>query len=104
MPIPSNDDRFINSVLSQIAKRCVALHMRTWRLRTRPKNTWKTATTQIMPRRWGEKHNTWNALLEAPTLPGSSPVIQQSLQDKEVCRVALSCHFALDVLYMSMEW
>ena len=52
MPVPSNDDRSINSVFSHIAARCVALHMRTWRLRTNPKNTWKTATTQIMLRRW----------------------------------------------------
>ena len=37
-------------------------------------------------------------------MPGSSPAAQQSLQDWEVCRVALSCHFALDILYMSMEW
>ena len=51
-----------------------------------------------------EHHNTWNALLEALTMPGSSPAIQQSLQDWEVCRVALSCHFELDILYMSMEW
>ena len=49
-----------------------------------------------------ENHNTWNALLEAPTIPGSSPAMQQSLQDWEVCRVALSCHFALDILHMSI--
>ena len=51
-----------------------------------------------------ENHNTWNALLEARTMPGSSLVIQQSLQDWEVCRAALSFHFALDILYMSLEW
>ena len=51
-----------------------------------------------------ENHNTWNAPLEALTMPGSSPVIQQSLQDWEVCRVALSCHFAWGFLYTSMEW
>ena len=51
-----------------------------------------------------ENHNTWNALLEVLTMPGSSPAIQQSLQDWEVCRVALSCHFARDILYMSMKW
>ena len=47
-----------------------------------------------------ENHNTWNSLLEVLTIPGSSQAIQQSLQDWEVCRVALSCHFALDILYM----
>ena len=51
-----------------------------------------------------ENHNRWNALLEALTIPGSSPAIQQSLQDWEVCWVVSSCHFALDILYMSMEW
>ena len=51
-----------------------------------------------------ESHNTWNALLGAHTMPGSSPPKQHSLQDCEVCRMALSCHFVLDILYMSMEW
>ena len=51
-----------------------------------------------------ENHNTWNTLLEILTMPGSSPAIQQGLFDWELCRVALSCHFALDVLCMSMEW
>ena len=46
---------------------------------------------------------TWH-LLEELTMPCSSPAVQQSLQDWEVCRVALSRHFALDILYMSMEW
>ena len=50
-----------------------------------------------------ENLNTWNALLELLTMQGSSPAIQQSLQDREVCRVALSCHFSLDILYLSME-
>ena len=50
-----------------------------------------------------ENHSTWNALLEVLTMPGSSPATQQSLQDWEVCRVALSCHFALNILYLSME-
>ena len=40
-----------------------------------------------------ENLNTWNALLELLTMPGSCPAIQQSLHDWEVCRVALSCHF-----------
>ena len=47
-----------------------------------------------------ENQNTWNALLEVLTMPGSSPAIQHSLQDWEVRRVALSCLFALDILYM----
>ena len=45
-----------------------------------------------------ENLNTWNALLKLLTMPGSSPVIQRSLQDWEVRRVALSCHFSLDIL------
>ena len=49
-----------------------------------------------------EQHNTWNKLLELLTLPGSSPAIQRGVYDWELCRVALSCHFALDVICMSM--
>ena len=33
-----------------------------------------------------EDLNSWNALLEALSMPCSSPAIQQSLQDLEVCR------------------
>ena len=36
--------------------------------------------------------NTWNAKLELLTMPRSSPAVQHSLQDGEVCRVAMSCH------------
>ena len=39
-----------------------------------------------------ENLNTWNVVLELLTMPGSSPALQQSLQDGEVCRVAMSCH------------
>ena len=51
-----------------------------------------------------ENRPTRNALLEALTMPRASPVIQQSLQGQEVCRVAVSCPFALDIMYLSMEW
>ena len=51
-----------------------------------------------------ENLDTWSALLEVLTMPGCSPAIQQGLQDWEVCRVALSCHFSLDILYLSMAW
>ena len=47
-----------------------------------------------------ENHNTWNMLLELLTLPGSSPAMQRGVRDLELCRVALSCHFALDVIYL----
>ena len=50
-----------------------------------------------------EQHNVWNQILELFTLQGSSPVPQRCRQE-EVCRVAVSCHFALDSIYMSMEW
>ena len=51
-------------------------------------------------------YNAGNALLERPTMPGSSPAIQRSLQGWEVCRVAVSLPIAVDILYMSisMEW
>ena len=42
-------------------------------------------------------------MLELFTLQGSSPKIQQCLNDEELCRTALTCHFALDVVYMSGE-
>ena len=41
----------------------------------------------------------WNQMLELFTLQGSSPVLQYDLEDWEVCRVALSCHFALDIIF-----
>ena len=50
-----------------------------------------------------EHHNTWNMLLELLTLPGSIPAMQRGTYDWELCRVALSCHFALDVMHMAME-
>ena len=46
-----------------------------------------------------ENHNTWNMLLELLTLPGSSPSIKQGLFDCELCSVALSCHFALEIIH-----
>ena len=61
----------------------------------------KSSNPMLLPH---ENLYTWSALMEVLTMPGSSPAIQQSLQDWEVCRVALSCHFALDILYLSIEW
>ena len=51
-----------------------------------------------------EQHNAWNHLLELFTFHGSSPKIQQCLEEEELCKKALAYHFALDVIYMSMEW
>ena len=48
-----------------------------------------------------EEHNTWNRGL---ALQGSSPRIQQCLKEEEVYKTALTCHFALDVIYISMGW
>ena len=39
----------------------------------------------------------WNVMLELFTLWEISPRLQQGLEDWELCRVALTCHFALDV-------
>ena len=44
-----------------------------------------------------EQPNMWNVMLELFTLWEISPRLQQGLEDWEVCRVALTCHFALDV-------
>ena len=51
-----------------------------------------------------EEHNTWNRGLGLFTLQESSPRIQQCLKEEAVCKTALTCPFALDVIYMSMEW
>ena len=44
-------------------------------------NTWEDGNNTDHAEKVEENHNTWNALLEALTMPGSSPVIQQSLKD-----------------------
>ena len=51
-----------------------------------------------------EGHNAWNRGLGFFTLQDSCPKIQQCLKEEEVCKAALTCHFALDVSDMSMEW
>ena len=51
-----------------------------------------TGTTEVE-----EYHNTWNALLEVLTMLGSISAIHQTMHDWELCRLALSCHFALDI-------
>ena len=43
-------------------------------------------------------------MLELFTLQGGSPKIQQCLKEEELCKTRLTCHFVLDVIYMSMEW
>ena len=50
------------------------------------------------------QHNVWNHVLDLLTLQGNSPSIQWCLQEEEQCRTALTCHFGLDIIYMSMEW
>ena len=45
------------------------------------------------------QHNIWNKILDIFTLQGSSLLLQYDLEDRELCRIALSCHFALDVIY-----
>ena len=44
-----------------------------------------------------EQSNMWNVVLKLFTLWEISPRLQQGLEDWEMCRVALTCHFALDV-------
>ena len=46
--------------------------------------------------------NTENHLLEFFVFPGCSLAIQCWMRKKEICLVALSCHFALDVIFLSM--
>ena len=51
----------------------------------------------------GAPHNILNEVLHLFTFPGCSPALQQGLDNWELCRVALSCHFALDVIYAFTE-
>ena len=41
-----------------------------------------------------------NQLLELLTFQGSNPKMQQCLKEEEQCKRALTCHFALDAIYM----
>ena len=53
---------------------------------------------------WRERVTTHGTrCLHLFTLPGCSPALQQGLQDWELCRVGLSCHFALDFIYAFTE-
>ena len=51
-----------------------------------------------------EQHNAWNQLLELFTFQCNSPEKQQCLTEEKLCKTALTCHFASDVIYMPMEW
>ena len=48
--------------------------------------------------------NMWNQMLELYTFVG--PSLLRGLEDTELARVALTCHFALDVIHLcsSLEW
>ena len=48
--------------------------------------------------------NSENHLLELFAFPGSSPASQRHMREEEIGLVALSCHFALDVRFLSMNW
>ena len=50
-----------------------------------------------------EQHNAWNHVLEFFTFQGSSTRIQQCMKEEKLCKIALTCHFAFDVTYMSVE-
>ena len=44
-------------------------------------------------------HNTWNPLLELLFLEPTSGVIVLCVEEIDLAQIALSCHFALDLLY-----
>ena len=109
MPVPSNDVRLINSVfISKRSMMCGIPYDYTAPVHeyvayaAYADNSSETSGTYEE-----ENLNTWNALLELLTMPGSSPAIQQCFQDWEVCIVALSCHsrWAVGICpwYLSME-
>ena len=46
----------------------------------------------------------WRTLCCAPSCVNVfSPFLQKNLQEEELCKVALTCHFALDVLFPCTE-
>ena len=47
--------------------------------------------------------NSENCLSELFAYPGSSPALQRHMREEEIGLVALSFHFALDVLFLSMD-
>ena len=81
MPVPSNDVRLINSVfiskrsmMCGISYACTAPEYEYEAYAASTDNSSETTDTDE-----DENLNTWNALLELLTMPGSSPAIQQSL-------------------------
>ena len=52
-----------------------------------------------------EQHNVWNHFTGTRHVPGQQPKdTAMPQQEEELCKTALTCHFALDVICMSMEW
>ena len=43
-----------------------------------------------------EEHNVWNQMLELVGDGACSPTLQDCLQEEDTCKVALSCHLALE--------
>ena len=64
-----------------------------------PATLWEESSDE-----YEEEHNTLNRGLGLFTLQESNTRIQQCLKEEKVRKTALTCHFALDVIYMSMEW
>ena len=48
--------------------------------------------------------NSENLLLKLFGYPGGSPALQRHMREEEIGLGALSCHFALDVLFLSMDY
>ena len=45
------------------------------------------------------QYNLWHKNAGTLHIPGSCPALPFDLEDWEICRVDLSCHFALDVIF-----
>ena len=108
MPVPSKDDCPINSFSSQ-KDRVMCGHPYVYMalvLANVECTEYADASNETSVTMVDRHYNAGNALLEALTMPGSSPKVQRSLQGWVVCRVAVSCPIAVDILYMSMsmEW
>ena len=50
------------------------------------------------------EHSVENFMLCSFAQHACSPLLQGFLHEAELCKVALTCHFSLDVLYLCQEW
>ena len=60
-----------------------------------PATSWSVETASEK----GGEHDVENIMLLSSTRHACSPLLQENVQEEDLCKVALTCHFALDVLF-----